>query len=68
MKAGRDLINERFTRRLFGWLKFLSSQLSTGYFGIFTTAHRAFVPHFRFKKDLIFYSVLGFNTPQLAAH
>jgi hypothetical protein len=57
---------ERFTRRLFGWLKFLSPQprrrdfrfASTsfwGYFGIFTTAHRAVVPHFRFKKDLIFY-------------
>jgi hypothetical protein len=26
-----------------------------GYFGIFTTAHRAVVPHFRFKKDLILY-------------
>jgi hypothetical protein len=26
LKAGRDLINERFTRRLFGWLKFLSTQ------------------------------------------
>jgi hypothetical protein len=37
----RDLISERFTRRLFGWLKFLSPQQATGYFGIFTTAHRA---------------------------
>jgi hypothetical protein len=46
---------ERFTRRLFGWLKFLSPQQITGYFGIFTTAHRAVVPHFRFKKDLILY-------------
>jgi len=36
-------------------LKFLSSQQTTGYFGIFTTAHRAVVPHFRFKKDLILY-------------
>jgi len=26
-----------------------------GYFGIFTTAHRVVVPHFRFKKDLILY-------------
>jgi hypothetical protein len=26
-----------------------------GYFGIFTTAHRAVVAHFRFKKDLILY-------------
>ena len=26
-----------------------------GYFGIFTTAHRAVVSHFRFKKDLILY-------------
>jgi hypothetical protein len=26
-----------------------------GYFGIFTTAQRAVVPHFRFKKDLILY-------------
>jgi len=26
-----------------------------GYFGIFSTAHRAVVPHFRFKKDLILY-------------
>jgi hypothetical protein len=26
-----------------------------GYFGIFTTAHRPVVPHFRFKKDLILY-------------
>jgi len=54
----RDLaaqFGERFTRRLFGWLKFLSPQQVTGYFGIFTTAHRAVVPHFRFKKDLILY-------------
>jgi hypothetical protein len=36
-------------------LKFLSPQQATGYFGIFTTAHRAVVPHFRFKKDLILY-------------
>jgi hypothetical protein len=36
-------------------LKFLSPQQSKGYFGIFTTAHRAVVPHFRFKKDLILY-------------
>ena len=43
---------ERFTRRLFGWLKFLSPQHATGYFGIFTTVHRAVVSHFRFKKDL----------------
>jgi hypothetical protein len=41
--------SERFTRRLFGWLKFLSPQQATGYFGIFTTAHRAVVSHFRFK-------------------
>jgi hypothetical protein len=46
---------ERFTRRLFGWLKFLSPQQPTGYFGIVTTALRAVVPHFRFKKDLILY-------------
>jgi len=26
-----------------------------GYLGIFTTAHRAVIPHFRFKKDLILY-------------
>jgi hypothetical protein len=26
-----------------------------GYFGIITTAHRAVVPQFRFKKDLILY-------------
>jgi hypothetical protein len=26
-----------------------------GYFGIFTTAHRAVVPHFRFKKDFTLY-------------
>jgi hypothetical protein len=32
-----------------------SNKLATGYFGIFTTAHRAVVPHFRFKKDLILY-------------
>jgi hypothetical protein len=76
----RDLISERFTRRLFGWLKFLSPQprrrdppeadkfphkdrrtsplrfnTLLGYFGIFTTAHRAVVPHFRFKKNLILY-------------
>jgi hypothetical protein len=43
----RDLISER--------LKFISPQQSKGYFGIFTTAHRAVVPHFRFKKDLILY-------------
>jgi hypothetical protein len=36
-------------------LKSLSPQQATGYFGIFTTAHRAVVPHFRFKKDLILY-------------
>jgi len=36
-------------------LKFLSPQQATGYFGIFTTAHRAVVSHFRFKKDLILY-------------
>jgi len=36
-------------------LKFLSPQQATGYFEIFTTAHRAVVPHFRFKKDLILY-------------
>ena len=36
-------------------LKFLSPQQATGYFGIFTTAHRAVVPLFRFKKDLILY-------------
>ena len=36
-------------------LKFLSPQQVTGYFGIFTTAHRAVVPHFRFKKNLILY-------------
>jgi hypothetical protein len=36
-------------------LKFLSPQQATGYFGIFATAHRAVVPHFRFKKDLILY-------------
>jgi hypothetical protein len=43
---------ERFTRRLFGWLKFLSPQQASGYFGIVTTARRVVVPHFRFKKDL----------------
>jgi hypothetical protein len=32
-----------------------SNKLASGYFGIFTTAHRAVVPHFRFKKDLILY-------------
>ena len=26
-----------------------------GYFGNFTSAHQAVVPHFRFKKDLILY-------------
>jgi hypothetical protein len=31
------------------------NKLATGYFGIFATAHRAVVPHFRFKKDLILY-------------
>jgi len=36
-------------------LKFLSPQNAMGYFGIFTTAHRAVVPHFRFKKNLILY-------------
>jgi hypothetical protein len=36
-------------------LKFLSPLQTTGYFGIFTTAYRAAVPHFRFKKDLILY-------------
>ena len=36
-------------------LKFLSLQQAIGYFGIFTPAHRAVVPHFRFKKDLILY-------------
>ncbi|HSQ86147.1 MAG TPA: hypothetical protein VLM43_15655, partial [Desulfobacterales bacterium] len=36
-------------------LKFLSPQQATGYFRIFTTAHRAVMPHFRFKKDLILY-------------
>jgi hypothetical protein len=37
-------------------LKFLSpQQAATEYFGIFTTAHRTVVPHFRFKKDLILY-------------
>jgi len=36
------------------WRK-ASPQQATGYFGIFTTAHRAVVPHFRFKKDLILY-------------
>jgi hypothetical protein len=46
---------ERFTCRLFGWLKLLSPQQATGYFGIFTKSHRAVVPHFRFKKDLILY-------------
>jgi hypothetical protein len=33
-------------------LKFLSPQQATGYFGIFTTAFRAAVSHFRFKKVL----------------
>jgi hypothetical protein len=61
LKAGRDLINER--------LKFLprspesgiyaSLQQATGYFGIFTTAHRAVVPHFHFKKDFILYLKKG---------
>jgi hypothetical protein len=32
-----------------------SNKLATGYFGIFTTARWAVVPHFRFKKDLILY-------------
>jgi len=49
---------ERFTRRLFGWLKFLSPQprrrdfhfASTRFWGI-----SEFLPHFRFKKDLILY-------------
>jgi hypothetical protein len=37
-------------------LKFLSpQQAATGYFRIFTTALRAVVPHFHFKKDLILY-------------
>jgi hypothetical protein len=36
-------------------LKFLSPQQATGYFGNFTTAHRAVVTHFRFKKDFILY-------------
>jgi hypothetical protein len=43
----RDLIGER--------LKFLPPHQATGYFGIFTTVHRAVAPHFRFKKDLILY-------------
>ena len=33
----------------------LSFNKLLGYFGIFTTAHRAVEQHFRFKKDLIFY-------------
>ena len=42
MKRGFAVqFGERFPRRLFGWLKFLSPQKATGYFGIFTTAHRA---------------------------
>jgi hypothetical protein len=43
----QDLISER--------LKFLSPKQATGCFGIFTTAHRAVVPNFPFKKDLILY-------------
>jgi len=46
---------ERFTQRLFGWLKFLLPQQITWYFGIFTTTHRVMVSHFRFRKHLILY-------------
>ena len=46
---------ERFTRRLFGWQKFLTPQQPTEYFGFFTTALRAVIPDFRFKKVLILY-------------
>jgi hypothetical protein len=46
---------ERFTRRLFGWLKFLSPQQGAGYFGIFATTLRVEPTHFRFEKDFNFY-------------
>jgi len=49
----RDLISERFTRRR--WAKIPIPLQATGCFGVFITTLRAVAPHFRFKKDLIFY-------------
>ena len=46
---------ERFTRRLFGWLKFLSPHQATGYFGIFTRPTRLWYRTFALKR--IFYFI-----------
>jgi hypothetical protein len=55
IKSCNDFMKRGFAARFGERLKSLSPQQATGYFGIFTTAHRAVVPHFRFKKDLILY-------------
>jgi len=55
IKSCNDFIKRGFAAQFGEKLKFLSPQQATRYFGIFTAAHRAVVPHFRFKKDLILY-------------
>jgi len=63
IKSCNDFIKRGFAAQFGEKLKFLSPQQATRYFGIFTAAHRAVVPHFRFKKDLILY----LNSPLQAA-
>ena len=55
IKSCNDFMKRGFAAQFGERLKFLSLQQATRYFGIFTTAHRAVVPHFRFKTDLILY-------------
>ena len=63
IKSCNDFMKRGFAAQFGERLKFLSLQQAMGYFGIFTTAHRAVVSHFRFKKDLILY----LNSPLQAA-
>jgi hypothetical protein len=45
---------ERFTRRLFGWLKFLSPQQGTGYSGILPQPTGLWYRTFALKRILYF--------------
>jgi hypothetical protein len=55
IKSCNDFMKRGFAAQFGERLKFLSPHQATEYFGIFTTAHKAVVPNFRFKKDLILY-------------
>jgi hypothetical protein len=55
IKSCNDFMKRGYAARFGEKLKFLSPQQATGYFGIFTTAFRALVSHFRFKKVLSLY-------------